>query len=388
MSLNLDKSTWKRVRLGDVIRRSRTQVDPVSSGVERYVAGGHVDSEGVTIERWGQVGDGQMGSTFRYVFEPGQVLFVSARPYLRKVGVPDFSGVVADKTYVLDAIPENGLLQELLPFVLSSEVFVDYATAEATGSMNPRLLWGPMQRYEFDLPPLDEQKHLADLFWRVERDALSSGCVIAGVNRAMKLYFEHEARAAQSRRLSSWIDRIDAGRSPRAAGEPARQDEVGVLKVSAVGANVFYPTENKRLLNPDDFRSVDAVRKGDLLVTRANAVVDNVVRPCVVDDDHPNLMLSDKTLRLVPKTAISSRVLLAALNASAYRRHVREAVGGTEAKNISQAAILAGPVPHLSEGTLERVRDSLQDFDRALQHSQRRAETVAAVRASLLADIF
>src|SRR5262245_40795370 len=107
MNLNLDKGSWKRVRLGDVIRRSRKQVDPVSSGIERYVAGGHVDSEGITIKRWGHLGDGQMGSTFRYVFGPGQLLFVSARPYLRKVGVPDFGGIVADKTYVLDAVLEN-----------------------------------------------------------------------------------------------------------------------------------------------------------------------------------------------------------------------------------------------------------------------------------------
>ncbi len=173
MSLYLEKSKWKRVRLGDVIRRSRKQVDPLSSGVERYVAGGHVDSEGITIERWGQVNDGQMGSTFRYVFAPGQILFVSARPYLRKVGVSDFSGVVADKTYVLDAAPNNGLLQEFLPFVLSSEAFVEYATAEATGSMNPRLLWGPMQRYEFNLPPLEEQKRLAELLWCAERHRLA-----------------------------------------------------------------------------------------------------------------------------------------------------------------------------------------------------------------------
>ncbi|MEW2428269.1 restriction endonuclease subunit S [Micromonospora sp. NPDC047644] len=188
MSLNLDKSTWKRVRLGDVIRRSRTQVDPVSSGVERYVAGGHVDSEGVTIERWGQVGDGQMGSTFRYVFKPGQVLFVSARPYLRKVGVPDFSGVVADKTYVLDTIRENGLLQEFLPFLLSSEAFVEYATAQATGSMNPRLLWGPMQRYEFDLPPIDEQRRLADLLQAVERHRQAVG---AQIDRCLAVRAEH-----------------------------------------------------------------------------------------------------------------------------------------------------------------------------------------------------
>ena len=175
MSLNLDRSTWKRVKLGDVVLRSRIQVDPVDGGVDRYVAGGHVDTESVIIQRSGDVADGQMGSTFRYLFKPGQVLFVSARPYLRKVGVPDFAGVVADKTYVLDAAPGNGLLHDMLPFLLTSDRFVEYATQEATGSMNPRLLWGAMQRYEFHLPPLDEQKRIADLLWAVERHGCDSG---------------------------------------------------------------------------------------------------------------------------------------------------------------------------------------------------------------------
>ncbi|MFF2959403.1 restriction endonuclease subunit S [Streptomyces sp. NPDC057963] len=174
MSLNLDKSAWKRVRLGDVIRRSRSQADPANGDVDRYVGGGHIDGDSLTIERFGDVNDGQMGSTFTYLFQPGQILFVSARPYLRKSGVAvNFSGVVADKTYVLDAVPENGLLQEFLPFVLAADHFIAYATAEATGSMNPRLLWGQMQRYEFDLPPLDEQQRLADLLWALERYRLS-----------------------------------------------------------------------------------------------------------------------------------------------------------------------------------------------------------------------
>lgn len=388
MSLNLDKGTWKRVRLADVIRRSRKQVDPVSSGVERYVAGGHVDSEGITIKRWGDVGDGQMGSTFRYVFSPGQLLFVSARPYLRKVGVPDFGGVVADKTYVLDAVPENGLLQEFLPFVLSSDQFVEYATAEATGSMNPRLLWGPMQRYEFDLPPLDEQRRITDLLWAVEHDTASARELTISVRCLTAAYFESEASRVEAWPLSNWVDRIEAGRSPQAAAEPASENEFGVLKVSAVGADVFVPTENKRLLSQNDFRAGDVVRKGDLLVTRANAAVDNVARPCLVERGYPNLMLSDKTLRVVPKPGIFSRVVLAALRASLYRQHVRESVGGTEAKNISQQCILAGPVPQLDSETIARVHERLKELDRALQAAQSQEAAVASLKVSLLADIF
>ena len=29
--------------------------------------------------------------------------------------------------------------------------------------------WSDIERYEFDLPPLDEQKRIADLLWAVER---------------------------------------------------------------------------------------------------------------------------------------------------------------------------------------------------------------------------
>lgn len=221
MSLNLDKTTWKRVRLGDVIRRSRTQADPAKGDVDRYVGGGHIDSDSLTIKRFGGVDDGQMGSTFTYLFQPGQILFVSARPYLRKSGIVNFSGVVADKTYVLDAVPENGLLQEFLPFVLTSDHFIAYATTEATGSMNPRLLWGQMQRYEFDLPPLDEQQRLADLLWALERHGQA---VIDGRVHSLRLY--EAARIAllttgpdgdwrsagwDAEHLDQWTDKVPDG---------------------------------------------------------------------------------------------------------------------------------------------------------------------------------
>lgn len=188
MSFHLDTSDWKWVRLGDVLRRSRTQVDPLKEGVERYVGGQHIDGESITISRWGDPKDGQMGSTFRYVFSPGQVLFVSARPYLRKSGVVGFSGVVADKTYVLDAAPDSGLLQAFLPFVLAAEPFVKFASAEATGSMNPRLLWGGLQRYTFALPPVAEQKRLSDLLWAVERHREAAIAQVDALQRARIAY--------------------------------------------------------------------------------------------------------------------------------------------------------------------------------------------------------
>lgn len=388
MSLNLDRSIWKRVKLGDVVLRSRIQVDPFASGVERYVAGGHIDTDSVIISRFGDVSDGQMGSTFRYVFQPGQVLFVSARPYLRKTGVPNFGGVAADKTYVLEATPNNGLLQDMLPFLLTSDRFIEYANQEATGSMNPRLLWGTMQRYEFALPPLDEQKRIANLLWAVEGDRESQIELGKKVGEVSSTLFTAAAGQTSTTPLSSWVARIDAGRSPLAAGEPAGDDEFGVLKVSAVGRDAFVSSENKRLLEESAFRRGDSVRSGDLLVTRANAIVDNVARPCMVDRDYPNLMLSDKTLRLVPAAGYPNRVILAALQAPAYRAYVREVVNGTEAKNISQQKILAGPVPDLGPEAIQHLLSKLIAVDAAVSAVARQLTAIMALKSAILSDVF
>ncbi|MFD8744056.1 restriction endonuclease subunit S [Streptomyces sp. NPDC002476] len=272
MSLNLDKTTWKRVRLGDVIRRSRTQVDPANGEVDRYVGGGHIDSGSLTVERFGDVDDGQIGSTFTYLFQPGQILFVSARPYLRKSGVANFSGVVADKTYVLDAVLENGLLQEFLPFILASDHFIAFATSEATGSMNPRLLWGQMQRYEFDLPPLDEQQRLAALLWALESHRVELDGQISVIEDALQSFLAdsfHQAAPGPQAKIADLCTDVIGG----IWGSPEGEGEVDVL---ALGPRVYADGATQLSTDGSPVRSVSRrqaemrlVRDGDIILERS-----------------------------------------------------------------------------------------------------------------------
>lgn len=53
--------------------------------------------------------------------------------------------------------------------VMSAEPFHAFAVAESKGSVNPYVNWSDIARYEFDLPPLDEQERIADLLWEIER---------------------------------------------------------------------------------------------------------------------------------------------------------------------------------------------------------------------------
>ena len=166
--LDLDKSGWETVRLGEVVRPSKEKCDPTDGSVERYVAGEHMDTDDLHIHRWGDVGDGYLGPAFHRRFHPGQVLYGSRRTYLRKVAVADFDGVCANTTFVLDAVPTL-LSPRFLPFVMSSEPFHAFAVAESRGSVNPYVNWSDIARFEFSLPPLEEQERIADLLGVVER---------------------------------------------------------------------------------------------------------------------------------------------------------------------------------------------------------------------------
>jgi type I restriction enzyme, S subunit len=86
------------VKFGDVVRQVKDKVDPKDSGLERYVAGEHMETDNLHIRRWGTIGDGYLGPAFHMRFKPGQVLYGSRRTYLRKVAVAEFEGITANTT--------------------------------------------------------------------------------------------------------------------------------------------------------------------------------------------------------------------------------------------------------------------------------------------------
>jgi len=95
------------------------------------------------------------------------VLFVKRRAYQRKVAVAEFDAVVSGDIYVL-APKGDRLLPELLPFLCLSERFFQHAVGTSAGSLSPRTNWNSLANFEFDLPPLDQQRRIAEILWAVD----------------------------------------------------------------------------------------------------------------------------------------------------------------------------------------------------------------------------
>lgn len=162
--LAVDKSTWTKVKFGDVAIQQKENVDRESTVLTRYVAGEHMGSEDLHIRNWGEVNDDYLGPAFHRKFESGDILYGSRRTYLRKVAVAHFEGITANTTFVIKA-NEGLILKELLPFVMLSEGFAQHSIKNSKGSVNPYVNWKDIASYEFLLPPIDQQEQIAELLW-------------------------------------------------------------------------------------------------------------------------------------------------------------------------------------------------------------------------------
>ena len=157
------KPGWRWVKFGDVVRHVKNKVEPETSGLDRFIAGEHMDTDDLRIRRWGTIGDGYLGPAFNMRFRSGQVLYGSRRTYLRKVAVAEFEGICANTTFVLESADPQILLPELLPFVMQTEAFHEHSKRESKGSVNPYVNFSDLAWFEFALPPLKEQNRIYKL---------------------------------------------------------------------------------------------------------------------------------------------------------------------------------------------------------------------------------
>lgn len=158
-----------RVKFGDVVKDVKINIDRLNNPYEYYVAGDHMDSEDLTIHRKGCFTTDDVGPAFIRVFKPGQILYGSRRTYLKKIAVADFEGVCANTTFVFETKDPRAFEQRLLPFIMLSKDFTTWSIAKSKGSTNPYVLFSDLADFEFELPPLEEQKVLADKLWAAYR---------------------------------------------------------------------------------------------------------------------------------------------------------------------------------------------------------------------------
>ncbi|WP_158084356.1 restriction endonuclease subunit S [Marispirochaeta aestuarii] len=166
MSRQSLRPSWKMVKFGEVVKNANlVERDPETNDIERIVGLEHIEPDNLHIRRWNSVAD---GTSFTRKFVPGQTLFGKRRAYQRKVAFAEFEGICSGDILTFEPKNRKVLLPELLPFICQSDAFFDYALDTSAGSLSPRTSWTALQGFEFPLPPLDEQKRIAEILWAAD----------------------------------------------------------------------------------------------------------------------------------------------------------------------------------------------------------------------------
>lgn len=175
--------------------------------------------------------------------------------------------------------------------------------------------------------------------------------------------------------LDLMIDRIEAGKSFSALGRPATDVEWGVIKVSAMSWGRFLEDENKAVPEDRPINPAYEIKTGDLLLSRANTE-DLVGATVLVVRTRPRLLLSDKSLRLVPHPGINREWLNFILQSRPVRRQCEERATGTSdsMRNLSQAKILATTMPLPSTAEQEEIARRVEKLLSLAHKLQQRIE--------------
>lgn len=154
---------WKIRQIEDLITIREGQVSPLADpyrtqlhvGPENIASGGGLRSGLQTCEELGL-------KSGKYRFTPGAIIYSKIRPNLNKVCLVDFEGVCSADAYPL-YVKSDAAVSEFLIHAIRGPRFLQQAIAVSVRSGMPKINREDLSCIELPIPPLPEQRKIADI---------------------------------------------------------------------------------------------------------------------------------------------------------------------------------------------------------------------------------
>lgn len=246
---------------------------------------------------------GSAPSRARRLVRPGDTIVSTVRTYLRAVWpVTGPTDELVVSTGFAVVTPGAQLDPRYLGWLMQSDLVVDEIVARSVGVSYPAINGLEVGEIQVPILPIEVQRAIAD-YLDAETGRIDE--IVAARRRMSDLLGERlTAKVAQILRyvprapLGRCLDSIEQGWSPIANEATRAGDETwGVLKLSAVTGGTFRPDQHKALEEPPGVNARYEVRRGDLLMTRANTP-ELVGDAAYVDGTPPRLLFPDIVYRL------------------------------------------------------------------------------------------
>jgi type I restriction enzyme S subunit len=184
----------------------------VASGERPFVALEHLESGTGRLTADIELPECTAPETGAASVEPGDVLFGKLRPYLAKTWLADRPAFAS--TELLCLRPRAGVDSRWLAYLVASNPVVKWAVATSDGTKMPRTSWERLAEYRIGIPPIAEQRAIADY---LDRETARIDALIEAEQRRVAL---SEARLVAETQ-GEVVGRIDT--------EPRQNDPTGPL---------------------------------------------------------------------------------------------------------------------------------------------------------------
>lgn len=377
-----------RVKFGDVVKLSKERSsDPEADGYERFIGLEHIDPGELRVRRWGDIAD---GVTFTSVFHPGQVLFGKRRAYQRKVAVADFSGVCSGDIYVLEP-KGDALLPELLPFICQTDAFFDHAVGTSAGSLSPRTNWKSLADFEFALPPIEEQRRMANALVAADDAVERLKCLVD------EMVLLRQSLVDELTKLGSVTTTI-GDRCEMQNGRPFSGDEYCsngalLLRPGNLGAKGYIDWSEEKTKRVPDCYLTEAedyvLHKGDVVINlTAQSLEEGFMgRACLITGDEPSL-LNQRIGRFRGfRKALLPEFLFRCLQSSRFQTHAVSMCEGSKIKHLFWNHLARFELPAVDVERQQAACLHLREFDGQIGDAETRIAVASDIKSRLLADL-
>ena len=382
MLKSASKNGWIKHRFDEMAVVVNDRIDdPAEADVEYYVGLEHLDSESLTIRRWGAPSD--VNAT-KLRFRAGDIIFGRRRVYQRKLAVADFDGICSAHAMVLRAKPAVAL-PEFLPFFMQSDLFMERAKEISVGSLSPTINWKTLAKEEFALPPLDEQRRMVTVLSAAEQCLQSYRLLVNAVTSLESSAVSGVDARTSCVMLGEVIIESNYGSSTRSNRERKGTPLLGI-------PNILRGELDLRDLNWAYLSKKDTdkyrLHEGDVLVVRTNGNPDYVGRCLTVPALEQATAFASYLIRLTPDISLVRPGYLAAMLNSpsvrhVLRRHVRSSAGNY---NVNIGGLRATPIPLPPLDTQDLVLSQLTALRASVTECSSRIASIRELQRQVLSE--
>ncbi len=309
-----------------------------------YVGLEHIESGGAflgppAVER------GELASS-KFQFTERHLLNGKLRPYLAKIACPEFHGICS--TDILPVLPGPKLDRRFLFHYLRQPEMVSYASSRAVGVNLPRLSPSVLAQIEIPLPPLAEQRRIAEVLDRAEalRAKRRAACVaLDTLTQAIFLDLFGDPAANPKRWPEHTLGDLLVFQQygPRFYNESYTQEGVRIVRITDLdeGGNLDFEAMPRLAVSQAD-RDKFELKPGDLIFARTGATVGKVA---LMRPGCPSCIAGAYFITMRFAATVEPTYAWSLLKSPSIRAHVAARSRQAAQQNFSGPALRQLPMP-------------------------------------------